>query len=204
MRRPIHRTPSRLPSRLPAQRKRFSISTGFGRGADAKVKKGSGDFLGAKPTLGVQSRGGIETNHTYLRFDLVNIKDRVKEIRDARLVLHVVGGKTPAGAELRLLGMNSSIMWPEHGIKWTNSASANGLQGFSPITQTTVGSGASSGQSPPGVISFGGTALTEYLQKAGDTVTFAIAGHWEERLLRFNSRERSPEQAPALQIVVPE
>ena len=196
------------PSSPAVPTKVISISTADGRGADAMVQNGSGGKQGSKPSLGIRSRGGIESNHSYLRFDLADIKGIRKEITDARLVLNIVAGKSAPGAELRLIGIDGVGLWPEDSIEWRNSPSSEKatkpLEDFPTIAQTSTDLDTATSASDPGTVFIGGPGLVDFLRNAEDTVTFAIAGSWDEKLLRFISRERSPELAPTLQIVVPE
>ena len=190
-------TPANTPSMV------VSISTLDGRGADAMVQINRSEKYGAKQLLGIRTREGVELNHAYLRFDLAGLKGKKSKIRDARLVLHVVNGKTPVGAEIRVIGIDDVGVWPEESLDWGNSPSnmrsPKPLSSFSTIAQTSV----IESQSPPGTIYLGGPDLVNYLKQAEGTVTLAVAGQWESKLLRIVSRERSPEEAPLLQISVP-
>lgn len=176
------------------------------RGADAMVQKGFHDNMGLRPSLGIRTKGGVETNHTYLRFDVSRLKDMAQKIQDARLVLSFFGGKKPVGASIRVIGIKDVGLWPEDRISWSNSPSneklPTPLNKFPVLVETTLTQ--ESIDQHPGKLYLGGPKLVEFLRKQKDTVTLAIAGQWDERLLRFVSRERSAKQSPILQFVVPQ
>ena len=183
-----------------------SIATVDERGADAMVQEGSNDHLGLRPSLGVRTKDGVEINHTYLRFDLSDLKGFGNEIQDARLVLNIFGGKQPIGATLRVIGIKKVGLWPEDRISWLNSPSneksPKPLSKFPVLLNATLSE--ASLNEHPGQIHLGGPKLVEFLRTEKDTTTLAIAGEWDERLFRFMSRERSKKSSPMLQIVVPE
>ncbi|KAA1258867.1 Serine/threonine-protein kinase PknB [Rubripirellula obstinata] len=176
------------------------------RGADAMVQEGSNDNMGLRPSLGVRTKGGTEVNHTYLRFDISQLKGSGDQIQDARLVLNLFGGKQPVGATVRVIGIKDAGLWPEDRIAWINSPSneklPKPLSKFPVLVKTTLTKAAL--DKHPGQVHLGGPKMVDFLRQEKDTVTFAIAGKWDERLLRFKSRERSLEESPLLQIVVPE
>lgn len=183
----------------------MTVRTSEGRGADAMVQDNVNDSMGLRPSIGIRSRDGKEINHTYVRFDLTESGIDAKEIHDARLVLNLFGGRTPIGAEIRVIGIEDAGMWPEDRIQWrlspSNPQSPKPLDRFPVVARVTVTE--SSSVDETGRIVLSDPKLGEFVRSQTETVTLAIAGHWNGRLLRFAAREKSIELAPALELDVP-
>ncbi len=195
--------PSEPPPEPPVQMERTTIATSQGRGADAMVQSGSKDKLGLNPSIGIRRRGGKETNHSYLRFDLAPVEDVKKHIESAELVLTVVGGKHPVGAEIRVIGIPDVGEWPEDRIEWRYSYSDTGLEAYPLLAETTVRG--ETGAAGKNEIRLSSAELVQFIAGTpGDTVTLALAGAGPgSSMLRFVSREQSAEEAPRLVIEAP-
>jgi hypothetical protein len=126
------------------------------------------------------------------------------QILDARLVLHLFGSRAPIGAEIRVIGIQDAGLWPEDRILWrlspSNPKSPKKLDSFPVLANLKITDSAAVDAS--GQIQISDPKLSEFVGQQKETVTVMIAGRWAGRLLRFASREKSIEQAPALELVV--
>ncbi len=179
-----------------------SISTADGRGADAMVESGTKQKYGKNPAIGIRQRAGVESNHSYLRFDLAEIENVKNHVQLAELVLTVVGKSHPVGASIRVLGIDDVGIWPEYQIDWDSSSGIKSLDTFPLLADVTVTNQAESGEN---LIRISTPELASFIAAAeGDTVTLALAGSGEgNSFVRFVSREKSAEQAPKLRLETP-
>ena len=69
------------------------------------VQIGASQKFGLNLSIGIFQRSGVETNHSYLRFDLAPIEDVKSYVQSAELVLTVVGSERPTGAVVRVTGI---------------------------------------------------------------------------------------------------
>ncbi|MEM6687828.1 MAG: protein kinase [Planctomycetota bacterium] len=187
------------------------VTTADGNGADAMVQVSGKGKLGGKPAIGVRRRGDKELNHSYLRFDLSNMKDK-KSIVAAKLLLLQVNEEDGSGDDrgLRVIGLPDAGIWREDLIDWRLSPSgargAESIANFSVLLDTDDASTLESSNleypdMPAQVFSIGGPALAEFLRQSDKVVTLAIAGYKGDELWRFVSREReNGTMAPRLQI----
>jgi hypothetical protein len=196
-------------------RKWTTISTADGRGADAMVQIGSSQKFGAGPSIGIRSRGEIETNHSYLRFDLAAIEETREWADEAELVLSVIGDEPPIGASVRVFAVNAD-MWPEEKLDWKKSFSHRGLDSLPLLAEYTVGPGGNPQDENPQdgddssnvakhVIRITSTQLAGAIANSPhDTLTLVIAGSgMDDSILRFASRESSASAAPQLAVRTP-
>lgn len=183
----------------------ISVTTEFGLGADATVRKNSpNSSLGKKNTLIVQRDNGEDVQHAYLRFDLQSLSVQRSEIQDVILRIQLLNTTKGGNMELSLYGADTpkADQWQEEGsfgIKWMNSASANGLESLAKLIDlNSVGS-------EKDHVSFQSQQLTDFVRTArGKTVTFVIAGGREDNLaILFSSRDKPDGIPPTLYLAVP-
>lgn len=181
-----------------------NLSIQTGRGADAMVQIGTSQKRGLKATIGVHTRGKIESHHSYLRFDLAEIADVRGEVEAADLMLTCVGKTRPVGAKLRLYGIPSEglPLWPEDGprsLTWANTPSKVGLDSLSLLATLEV----QAGDDP--ALKLGGAELAKFLrEKADATVTLVVAGKGPSAgPLLFVSRQGDPAKSPRLLVQAP-
>jgi hypothetical protein len=183
-----------------------TISTADGRGADAMVQKASKHKLGSNLSFGVRTRGGVESIHSYLRFDLASIEDTRRWADSAELVLSVVGDERPVGATLRVFVINMGL-WREDSIDWNDSysSSSRGIDSLPLLDEITVGPDADTRDAGMNVIRLSSPKLAVAVANSSrDTITLVLAGSGpEESTLRFVSREQSASAAPRLEIRMP-
>ncbi|TWT49228.1 Serine/threonine-protein kinase Pkn1 [Rubripirellula amarantea] len=197
-------TPSQPPP-APAKTRPVSVSTRDGEGADALVRAGAVDKRGTKPSLGIQMRGDLEVMHSYLRFDLSSVKKDLENIQDAKLHLIIKGNRSVEGVSMRIHGIPDAPDWPENGIQWNNSFSAN--ESPRPILSLPVlgeffGEDASDPESKEVVL--GGPALAEFLRSSDGTVSLVVAGRQDDDPLLFFSKESQGNQGPRLELQIRE
>jgi hypothetical protein len=194
----------------PAQRMKWeTISTADGLGADAMVQKGSGNRFGSNPSIGVRTRGGVETNHSYLRFDLSSIDESRQWTAAAELVLTCVESEPPVGATIRVYAVDP-MLWREDQLDWQLSPSSGGLDSLQPIAQITIEEPVDrQGDDPrgggPNVIRIASAGLARAIARADrGTLTLVLTGsHGDDSTLRLVSREHSASAAPKLLIQSP-
>ena len=199
-------------------------------GADSFVKKNSSvrDSFGKRSTLAVQTRGDIELQHSYIRFDLSEIttdsgqnqqgfqgqgfqgnrngKSRNRRIGKAKLMLSVVGKVSSQGSAIYVYGANdqASQVWQEEGgrtIGWRNSYSSNGLSETRPLLAEIE---VPEDQSPKR-IEISSEELSAYVREAPlQSVTFILAGRSKgSQPLQFASRESTEADPPSLVVEIP-
>ncbi len=182
-----------------------TISTAEGRGADAMVQNGSNQTFGSNLSLGVHTRGRIESNHSYLRFDLAAIEETRRWADAAQLELTVIGDERPIGASLRVYAVDVET-WPEATVNWRRSYySPRGLDSLPLLAEITVGRDVEPKDEGKNVIRISSPQLADAIANAKhDTLTLVIAGSgFEDSILRFISRERSASEAPRLVVRTP-
>jgi hypothetical protein len=182
-----------------------TISTADGRGADAMVQKGSGKRFGSNPSIGVCTRGGIETIHSYLRFDLSSIDETRRWATAAELVLTCVESERPVGATIRVYAVDP-MTWREDRIDWKRSPSSGGLDSLPLIAQVTIDEPIDQqGDGGPNLIRIASEALARAIARADrGTLTLVLSGsRGDDSTLRLVSREQSASDAPKLLIQSP-
>jgi len=178
------------------------------RGADTTVKRsgGTGAQLGENITVMVQTRGKVDVQHAYLRFDLEAIKKDSQGIGDVELVLSLPGGAAPAGSSVRVYGVPEEYpdAWSEAGpqaLYWDNSTSKSELEGIPLLAEVSL-----SGDEATPTLRIHDQRMTDFVQSIQEkVVTLVLAGGSPgDKALHFVSREGSQEQAPALDFVIKE
>lgn len=182
-----------------------TISTAEGRGADAMVQSGTGENFGSSPSIGIRRRGRVETNHSYLRFDLSSIEGVRKQAESAELLLSVVGDDRPVGTEIRVYAVADVGMWPEQQLEWKVSFSVRGLDELPLLAQETVTAEADS--EGPRVIRIRSRELAEFIAASDqDSITVVLAGAGTaNEMVRFVSRDATgaDAEAPRLRVLTP-
>ncbi len=188
----------------PVEMEWTNISTTFGRGADVMVQIGTNQKRGLKPSIGVHTRGKIESHHSYLRFDLAEIEEVREEVASAELMLTLVSKTRPVGATLRLYGIASKglPLWPEDGprsLTWSNTPSKVGLDSLPLLGSTTIE------PSDERTVRITNPELAAFIREAADdTVTLVLAGKGTGGSpILFVSRQGQAEKAPRLLIEAP-
>ncbi len=193
----------------PAPRMKWeTISTADGLGADAMVQKGSRDRFGSNPSIGVRTRGGVETNHSYLRFDLSSIDETRRWTAAAELVLTCVESERPMGATIRVYAVDP-MSWREDRLDWQLSPSSGRLNSLPPIAQHTIDEPINESGGPrdggANLIRIASAGLAQAIARADrGTLTLVLTGsNGDDSTLRLVSREHSASAAPKLLIQVP-
>ncbi len=183
-----------------------TVRTSSGRGADTTVKRagGTGGQLGENITVVVQTRGEVDVQHSYLRFDLNDIKQDSSVVSNAELVLSLPGGPPPVGSIVRVYGVPEEYpdAWSEVGpqtLYWDNSTSRSNLEGISLLAEVEL----SSEENSP-TVRIHDQRLTDFIQSIHEKfVTLVLAGGSPgNKPLHFVSREGGQELAPALDLVI--
>jgi len=176
------------------------------RGADTTVKRkgGTGTQLGENITVMVQTRGKVDVQHSYLRFDLDAIKKDSQRIGNVELVLSLPGGAAPAGSSVRVYGVPEEYpdAWSESGpqaLYWDNSTSKSELEGIPLLAEISL-----TGDETTPTLRIHDQRMTDFVQSIKEkVVTLVLAGGSPgDKALHFVSREGSQEQAPALDFVI--
>jgi serine/threonine protein kinase len=185
-----------------------TIRTSAGKGADTTVKRsgGTGGQLGLNVTVMVQTRGKVDVQHSYLRFDLEALKKDSQTIGKADLVLTLPGGPAPAGSTVRVYGVPEEYpdAWNEAGpqaLYWDNSTSKSGLEGLPLLAEiSTVG------DETTATLRLHDQRLTDFVEKIQEKfVTLVLAGGSPgDKPLHFVSREGNQDEAPSLDLAVQE
>ncbi|MGV3483293.1 MAG: protein kinase domain-containing protein [Planctomycetaceae bacterium] len=183
-----------------------SIRTGDGRGADTTVKRGGGnrEQLGENISVVVLTRGDVDVQHSYLRFDLEALKKRLADVAHAELVLSHPGGAPPAGSTLRVYGVPQEYPdnWQEVGpraLSWDNSISKAGLSEIPLLAELSF-----AGTEPPEAVRVKDDRLTAFIRDIGEEfVTLVLAGGSPgNKPLHFVSREGDPAKSPLLELEI--
>lgn len=183
--------------------------------ADVTIRKGTTVNYGNKETISVWTRGGVEVEHTYIRFDLATIKSVKKTVNQAELIL-TVPGKRPLGSSIRLYGAKikpKHMLWPEYKVVWIRSPSDIGtdtspdlvLDDFPVLAEQTVTE--VSNLKDRIRIRFSSPALTKFVaESTQDAITLVLAGSDKEgrEKVEFVSSEDLKKQAPMLRVRFPE
>lgn len=191
-------TPSPPPKKeVPSRWVQLSTADG---GADAMVQSGSTERYGVNNAIGVRTRGGVETNHSYLGFNVKAGNVPLDRLVDAQLAISFVGA-TPTGGKLRLYGVSQNLEWPEKIIIWKNSFSPQGLDNLTLLAETTI--------APSNVketwLRFGSTELTDFIKNGKyDFLTLVLSGEYGDQMIRMVSKEKNPDRAPKLGLRVTE
>ncbi len=200
--------PSATEIEEPVPTRWIPISTSDGKGADSRVQNGGGgDKNGSKPSIGIQTRGGIETVHSYIRFDLTTIKEERKYVDRAGLILTLVRGERPVGAKLRIYGLPEVKEWPEMNLHWDETPSSEKskkpLEQFEVLAELDVSADGEEWNAEKNQLRISDPRLAAYIVKADDFVTFALTGSFNDSQLLFVSKEKSEAEAPHLLVEVP-
>ncbi len=184
------------------------ISTEEGRGGDAMVQNGGvNEKLGTRPSIGVRTRSAIPVNHSYVRFDLSKVNDAKDEVIKAGLILTIVGSKRPAGATVQVYGITDVGMWDESKLVWEQTpsfdASPKKLDQFPLLAEVTVSEEGDVEDQGKNQLRISDPRFADFIAKSDGLVTFALTGEYDQALLRFFSREKSPSEAPQLLVEVP-
>ncbi|WP_161604681.1 serine/threonine-protein kinase [Roseiconus nitratireducens] len=204
------------PKTPPVSLRQVVLSTADEGGADATVKRGLGsnDPLGEKPILAVQTRGGKQIQHVYLRFMLDPLrpagarssqprpsggnapKSPPLPIEEAALQLELAMPERPAAGALRLYGFNDPIsdVWSEDRLYWSRSLSENGLDDLPLLAETRLGSG---GQT----VTISTPQLAKFLAGVDQkSVTFVLVGVNGNEPIIFSAKEDSDGAPPKLKV----
>lgn len=187
------------------------------RFADVTLRKGTTVNYGSSETLSVWTRGGVEVEHAYIRFDLGKIKSVKKTIVDAKLTLTVPKVR-PIGSLIRLYGIPlkpKEMLWPEHKVVWSGSPSDIGTATSPPLTldkipvleNQEIGKAAKAKDELK--IQFSSQDLVKFIsQSPDDVITFALAGSAKEtnEKIEFVSSEHDTLKAfaPTLRVRFPQ
>ncbi len=176
--------------------------SGDGRGADTTVKRGAStrDQFGDSNSIAIQTRSGVDIQHSYVRFDLEDVRKKLDRAGDVALLLAVPGDGVPVGSVIRVYGVPAKYPdnWREVGpgsMHWGNSISELGLESVPFLAEFIV---TANNTSPRLRIS--DPRLTEFVRDVEeDFVTLILAGGSpDNKALHFVSREGARDQAPAL------
>lgn len=185
---------------------KVSWSTSDGRGADTTVKRGGSksEQLGQDLSIAVQTRGQVDIQHSYIRFDRKAEKSNSQDIAGVELVLSLPGSSAPAGSQLRVYGVPEEARddWAESGLKslnWSNSLSREPLTKIPLLAEITI-----AGNDSATEIRIRDERMTEFVRSIQeDFLTFVLAGGSpENKPLYFISREGDRQRAPTLHIEV--
>ncbi len=176
--------------------------SGDGRGADTSVRRGAStqEHLGDSISVQIQTRSGIDIQHSYLRFDLEGVRKKLNRADDVRLLLTVPKDGAPIGSIVRVYGVPPQYPdnWREVGpgsMNWGNSISKVGLEAVPLLAEFEVNDATESFQ-----LSITDPRLTAFVQDTPeDFVTLILAGGSpNDKPLYFVSREGAADQSPAL------
>jgi len=197
-----------LDTGIPAGTPVETVRTSSGkRGADTTVKRASrtGGPLGENHTVVVQTRGKVDVQHAYLRFDLESLKKESQAVGNVELVLSLPGA-APAGSTVRVYGVPEeySDEWLESGpraLYWDNSTSKSAIEDIPLLAEAAL-----TGDETTPTLRIHDPRLTDFIQSVKEkVVTLVLAGGSPgDKALHFVSREGSQEQAPSLDIVLQE
>lgn len=183
-----------------------TITTRDGRGADVMVQNGSSQRHGLEPTIGIATRSQIETNHSYLRFDLAEVEQVRRHVQAAGIVLTLVGGREGLiESVVRVRGIVNVPLWPEQALGWRNSFSAKGLDSFPLLGETTIMADNLWREGEVVEVRITGPEFAKFIADSStDTVTMVLSGSGPgSALLRFVSRENPVDRPPKLLLQVP-
>ncbi len=197
---PTETTPSK-----PVVKEHITHRSSEGRSADTTVKRSasSREQLGNAISIAVQTRGTLDIQHSYIRFDLQESHKQLTDAADVSLVLTIPGDGAPAGSSVRVYGIPEKYpdTWQETGprsMNWDNSISGAGLDSIPLLAEVTLegNEGSSLRITDP--------RMTEFVREIGEEfVSFVLAGGSPgNKPLHFVSREGSPDQAPMLEFDV--
>lgn len=182
-----------------------SISTGDGRGADGMVQKSGSQKLGLKPSIGIGTRGGVETEHSYLLFDLASIGDLKKHVQSAQLILTLLGREQPKDLEIRVYGIADLGVWQEEILEWENSYSRDGIASLSLLAEFTSGDEKLATLQNRMYVRISTPDLARFVAAdGGDVVNLVIAGSASDtETVRFISRNFTSGTPPTLRLEIP-
>ncbi len=190
----------------PLVAERLTIKTSEGRGADTTIRKGGGsrEQLGDTQSVVIQIRGAVDIQHAYIRFDLGDNKKKMRDVGRATLSLHMPGGNSPAGSQIRVYGVPAQYPdnWQEIGprsLTWSNSLSELGFDSVPLVAQQTL-----TGSEGYSALNITDERLTQFISGVDEEfVTFILAGGSPgNKPLHFVSREGSQDQAPTLEFEI--
>jgi len=185
---------------------KLSRTTSDGRGADTTIKRGGSksDPLGEDKSVAVQTRGPVDVQHSYLRFDIKGLVSNKQKPVGAELVLSLPGVALPAGSRLRVYGVPEDARddWAETGpraLSWSNSLSNKPLEVDILLAEITF-----SGEESSAELRVRDDRLTTFVQGIKEEfVTLILAGGSpDNKPLYFVSRDGDSTKAPSLLIEV--
>ena len=207
---PVDRNPAAVSAPTPGAEKASApqlvwkeITTADGRGADVTIQKGLGKNLDDRQTLSVFVRGGVDIDHSYLRFDLASVQSDKQNIESVELVL-TVANKRPVGSNLQLHGVpQAPLEWPERELVWDiNAPSFDGLNDEPLLATHTIGP--ATGEN---IVRFSSDSLTKFIVDSPlETVTLILAGsnpNNKKERVEFYSKEKL-KAAPMLRLQIPQ
>jgi|GEM_PF-1177465 len=195
-----------IKTNVPVILEKISWSTSDGGGADTTVKRGGSksEQLGQDLSIAVQTRGQVDIQHSYIRFDRKAGKFNSQNIAGVELVLSLPGAPAPAGSQLRVYGVPEEARddWAESGLKslnWSNSLSREPLTKIPLLAEITI-----TGNDSATELRIRDERMTEFVGTIQeDFLTFVLAGgSLENKPMYFISREGDRERAPTLHIEV--
>ena len=167
------------------------------------IQKSLGKNLDDRQTLSVFTRGGVNIDHSYLRFDLASIQDDQQKIESAELLLTAAGG-WEAGGGIRLYGVpDAPVQWPEHLLVWDDKApSYDGMDNEPLLVEMNVEPTADDT-----IIRVSSGPLTKFIANSPQpTITLILAGSGQQnsnKRAEFYSKEKL-KAAPLLRVQVPQ
>ncbi len=177
------------------------------RGADTTVKRGGSkqEQLGENISIMVLTRGSVDVQHSYLRFDLEPNKKQLSNVGIAELVLTLPGEPATEGSTLRIYGVPAEYPdnWQEVGpraLTWENSISKAGIEKAPLLAEVSV----TEVQTSAGEVRIQDERLTAFVRDTKEEfVSFILAGGSpENKPLHFVSREGDRDKAPGLELSI--
>ena len=206
----------------------IKISSADGRGADSTVKRGLGirNTLGKKPNLAIQTRGNLEIQHAYIRFDLDYLhpegerpqrgpgsrgrgnqqssggnkkKDQHRPTGNVELVLHSVDGSA-RGAHIRVYGADNpnSELWMDEGPYAISWTKSFSNEGLESLALLADVPNA---KLEGNIFTVSTDKLSNFVRTTQlSTVTLIIAGGKNNQAIQFVSRDGNVDRAPVLMV----
>jgi hypothetical protein len=109
------------------------------------------------------------------------------------------------GATVRVVGVDIEILWPENGIAWNRSYSAEGFDSLPLLAEIKVTANGDPRDSGKNLVRISSPKLAEFVAASPSRrVTLALAGSGIGKdALLFVSREKSADQGPKLVVKAP-
>ncbi|MCM2371969.1 serine/threonine-protein kinase [Aporhodopirellula aestuarii] len=192
------------------------ISNTIGMGADTTTHKGDskGDNQGTKDLLIVQTRNDQDLKHIYVRFDLRSPEFKRDDVQRVTLSLAFLIGQKINNTNLKIYGWGDpdAGAWKEDEkerspLLWKNSPSQSDVASLPLLaTWSSDAVDAEELRRKQEFVDFSSDELMQFVLDAwGRSASFVIAGGNERGIpIRFLSKERDAELAPALRFDVAE